>query len=258
MPKKLVDVVIWKARALPGQRVIPPHLKLAILSRGRIHLPVSNVMWLVEGLAETQGVTWVKRLRKPLPEIFAELPVTIELFWKQRASMTEIEIQEAVNGYLTLRRKQHLPQCFYILWTWTPHAELKKLEQLLDLDLTRLYSKPRVSVPTRDRDRYLLVVYVCILNRVVHYLRPAVPQPPLPPAQAMPPLEGLTAGNVERNLRTQPSLSATILGDQDGDVQPVRVLNKAKADGLEWLEIELLSPLRVKKAGKQISLPCAT
>lgn len=259
MPKKLTDVVTWKARAIPGRRVIPPHLKLAILSRGRVELPTKNVRWLVDR-AEARGSTWPGRLTRPLEKIFSELPVTIELFQKQFKSMTPPDIEHALQAYLTLRHGRHLSQCLYILFSAVPHSDRKSLERLLDLDISRLYSRPRVSVRARDRDRYWLVAYVCIPHRLAHYLRPPVPKapPPPPPPQTMPALEGLTARNVERWIREQPGENAPKLGDQDGDVVPVRVLNKAKADGYEWLNIELLKPLRVKNGTNRTTLAPGT
>ena len=157
---KLTNVVIWKARAVPGQRVIPPHLKLAILSRGRVKLEVPRIQWLVDN-AERQGASWPRRLSKPLTEIFSELPVTIELFQKQRTALTSDEIDAAFSGYLELRRRRHLADCFQLVYAWAPHVGRAELEANLELDLTRLFMRPRVYARPRPGDPYLLLTYVC-------------------------------------------------------------------------------------------------
>jgi hypothetical protein len=245
MTTKLQDVVIWKPRAVPGARVIPPHLKLAILSRGRINLPTGRVLWLVDEV-KSRGSTWLGRLTKPLPEIFKELGTTVELFLKQRRAMSPAEIDESLAGYLRLRREAHLSNCWFLLFTWRPHILRSEIEKRLDLDLSRLFIRPRVYDRPRVDDPYVLLVYICIPKSIQRFLRTG-PAPPPPLTVAMPPLAALTTRNTEMTLRSAPSVNGASLGEQDGHQVRVTVLGKAYADGYTWFNVELQEPMRVKK-----------
>jgi len=262
MPARLTDddVVIWRGRNVPGKRVIPPHLKLAILSRGRIQLPPRNVLWMLQ--KDEQGIVWPSQMAVDLlPKIYPALPVTIELFLNQRLTMTTSDIDTTLHAYLVLRHAQHLKRCTFLLSEWLPHAQKQDLEKLLDVDLRMLYSKPRVQVAPRDSERYILFVYVCLPAPTSAPRRPAFVAAPKP-SQTMPPLEGMTSLSAEMMLRTKPihDPTSTILGQQMGDSIRVRVLAKDLKDKTRqplfpgnplWYKIELLSPLTVMEVDNQ-------
>jgi hypothetical protein len=256
---KLVDVVTWKGRTRPGHRIIPRHLKLAILARGRIDLPSSSVEWLVD-LARQRGETWPDRLDMPFADIVDSVAVTIELLWQQPATMLDSEVDSTIAPYLRLRHQRHLRHCWFVLYGWTRHATREALTRPLDLDIARLYAKPRVFPRARDQDRYIVVAYACIPPAVIRHIKPEFPEPEPPPAPPsdMPALEGLTASNVMRHLRTEASTSAESLGELIGQRQWVDVLTKKRAGDLTWLQIRLRHPLTVTKAGKDVSLPGGT
>ena len=255
----LEKVVVWKARATPGERIIPAHLKLAILSRGRILVPAANVKWLLE-LAVQNGATWPQRLQADLAQIIPKVPVTIELFFNQRPTMTEDQIDTTLQAYLALRHKQHLPQCHLLLFAWGTNAKRRQLEQLLGVDFTRLYSRPRVRVGPNEDHRYILLAYACLPAQITRFIapEPKTPVAPPPPTQRMPPLAGLTSVTTERNLRKGPTTSSESLGEQTGHAIGVRVLDKAEKDDFVWYQIELGSDLAVKQGGKPAVLPAGT
>ena len=92
----LSHVVAWKPRVGPVRRVIPSHLKLAILTRGWAFVPADRMSYFLD-VARREGATWPDHLSGPLTEIGSTFPVTVELFFRQRDSMTEAEIKEAVR-----------------------------------------------------------------------------------------------------------------------------------------------------------------
>jgi hypothetical protein len=235
MPRPLDNVVVWNQRVTPGNRVIPPHLKLAILSRGRIALPPQNIKWMLDEAVD-RGSTWPTRLPADLATLFPELPVTIELFLNQRPAMTLDEINQTLTAYLSLRRQRHLPECFRLLFSWQSHGKRQTLERNLDVDFRRLYARARVLPPREDTSRYILVVYVCFPPKLARFIAPEQRQLPGPPpvlAQQKPPLDGRTSRNAERHLRDAPTTSANSLGEQVGHYIPVRVLDKAEWDKAE-------------------------
>lgn len=252
MPNKLESVVLWKGRTVPGERVIPEHLKLAILARGRVALPTSNVLWLLD-VVRANGESWPDRLRRSLPEIFDKVRVTLDLFQNQRPGMTDQDIQDALQAFLIRYRLQHYPGCI-LIWQALPHTRYKDMERKLDLDMSLLFQRPRVRVQLRDPRRYFLLLYVCVPQEVERYIAPEHPAPPTAPSQRMPPLEALTSPSTAFNLRMGPGEASQSLGEQDGDVVPVKVLDKAKADEQMWYNIELLRDLRVTKGGKASKL----
>lgn len=259
MAEKLLNVVTWKGRTTPGHRIIPRHLKLAIMSRGRISLASRNILWLLD-LARNQGETWPDRLDKPFEDIVDQVAVTVELFWQQPRAMLEDDVNTTIAAYLGLRHRRHLPGCWYLLYGWVRHSSKSVIESNLDLDLTRLYTKPRVFPRGKDKDRYIVLVYACIPTSVLRHIRPEqqAPQPPPAMPTGMPPLEGLTARNVMRHVRVDASTSAESLGEIAGDVQWVEVLGKRSADNHLWFKIRILTTLSVRKSGKDIELAAGT
>lgn len=259
MAIKLTDVVTWKGRTEPGHRVIPRHLKLGILSRGRATLPSKNVLWLLD-MARTNGVTWVDRLDKPFEDIVDQVSVTLELFWQRPAAMLDSDVDATLAPYLGLRHRRHLSHCWYILYGFVRHPDRRKLADALGVDIARLFAKPRVYPLTREAHRYIVLAYVCIPSSVLRHIRPehGEPSPPPAPSSGMPALEGLIASNVERHLRTGPTTSAPSLGETDGDVQWLDVLAKARGDNLVWLHVRLRTAMRVTVAGADKVLPAGT
>lgn len=257
--EKLVDVVTWKGRTTPGHRIIPRHLKLAIMSRGRISLPSRNVLWLLD-LARDQGETWPDRLDKPFEDLVDKVAVTVELFWQQPRAMLEDDVNTTIAAYLALRHRRHLTGCWYLLYGWVRHSSRSVIESSLDLDLKRLYTKPRVFPRGKDKDRYIVLVYACIPTSVLRHIRPEqeAPQPPPAVPVGMPTLAGLTARNVMRHVRVDASTSAESLGELAGDVQWVEVLEKRSADNLRWFKIRVSTSLSVRKSGKDIELAAGT
>lgn len=248
MPTPLTRVDVWKARALPTQRVIPPHLKLAILSRGHVLLPTQNVQWLLH-IAEQRGASWVGRLTADLWRVFPKLPVTVELFLNQRLSMTNGDIDTTLQAYLSLRHAKYLSHCRFLLFAWATHEENRqKLETLLDVDLALLYSRPQVHLGPGDERRYILLTYVCLPHRIVDFIAPQRGQPAPSPL----PLMGMTSVSTRRMLRTDPDPARpeTERGEQTGDAVHVEVLEKRlvpyENENLIYYRIRLQSDLKVK------------
>jgi len=253
----LKNVVTWKGRNDPGDRVIPDHLKLAILSRGRITLPTANVKWQVE-IARRLGQTWPDRLRRDLADIFADVRVTVELFQNQRLTMADDTITDVLQNYLALCRLRHMPGCL-LVFNWVPHDRRAYLEKNLNLDLSLLFRKPRVRAHRKKPRRYLILVYACFPEKeLARYVAPAKIAPPPLPKTPMPPLEAMTSPSTSFRLRDNPGSAGKILGVQVGDEVPVRVLDKQQADGHIWYEIELLQNMRISKQGKPDSMAAGT
>jgi hypothetical protein len=252
MRTRLADVVAWKGRNIPGDRVIPDHLKLAILTRGRVNLPAGNIAWLVD-VARVGGTGWPDRLRRDLSEITPQVHVVVELFSNQRPEMRSPEITEVFTGYLALRRQRHYHR-HILLFRWLPHTGQRELEDKLGLDISLLFRKARVRAQPARPDRFLLLVYACLPDAIERYVAPVRPQPPPVPSTAMPPLEGLTSPSTAKNLRDEPSESAKSFGEQVGAVVPVRVLEKREGDGHLWFRIELGADLDVVQNGQPAKL----
>ncbi len=248
MRRKLEQIILWKDRNIPGERVIPDHLKLAILSRGRIALPADRFDWILN-IVRASGETWPDRLVRDLSEIFYDLSVTIELYRHQRPSLTDEEITEVFRHYLILNRARFHPDCI-LPFAWVPHTRKKWLEKTLDLDITDLFRKPRVRMEPKRPRGHVLLLYVCIPDGIRKFVVPERPVAPTPPASPMPPLEGLTSPSTSYNLRDQPGGAGNIIGTQVGHEVPVRVLDKRKVDGHIWFEIELVVDLNVTINGK--------
>jgi hypothetical protein len=162
--------------------------------------------------------------------------------------MSAAEIDTTLIAYLTLRRKQHFPLFHFVLHDWFWSHNRPHLENFLSLDLKRLYARARVRPMPVDK-KHVLFVYVGFPKRTAAYVVPPGHErfAELARQVAMPPLEGLTTGNVEMMLRSAPTLrDADIVAEQDGDVVRVRVLAKREAEGESWRLIELLEPMRVK------------
>src|SRR6056297_4225 len=118
MAELLEDVVVWKGRTDPRNRVIPDHLKLGILSRGRITLPTANVEWILD-IVRADGQTWPDRLRRDLDEVFDSISVTIDLFQNQRPGMTMGDIEHTLEEYLVHYRHRHYPGCIIVFQVLT-------------------------------------------------------------------------------------------------------------------------------------------
>ncbi|MEM7272404.1 MAG: SH3 domain-containing protein [Actinomycetota bacterium] len=266
MRRPVDNVVTWKARTVPGDRVIPKHLKLAILSRGRITVPTRTVQPILDE-AGRRGVSWPSLLRTPLDQIYADVHLVVELFQIQRAGMTTDQIDETIAAYLVGRKAQTYPQCAFLEWTrQVIHSigDRRAMEAMLELDLTKLFTRPRVQVGRGGGPpRHVLVAYVCVPFGVTRFLAadptltaPLLPSPqlalptPLDRLPTMPPLEARTDARDELNLRTAPSTTATSLGVLAGHEAAVRILDKhlgvdGSGDPLLWYQIETTEPLSV-------------
>jgi hypothetical protein len=240
------EVTTWVLRSDPANRVIlPPNLKLAILSRGRYTLAADRMGYFLD-IARASGATWPDRLTVPLEEIESDFPLTIELFLNRRLTMTPDEIRESIQGYLVVRREKELGDCWAVIFVTKPVKSRKELETKTDLEISQLFRKPRVVTRPRDDPyQYVLVAYVCLPPAVAKLLRPEKPSPapPRPPAKA--PLGGRLKANSEIHLRKGPTTSADSLGVQAGTAARVILYDKAEADGHTWYDVELSDPLRV-------------
>lgn len=255
MPEKLSDVVVWKDRTIPDKRVIPDHLKLAILSRGRLKLPSENAEWLLDVVREN-GQSWPDRLRRPLPEIFDDLRVTVDLFQNQRRAMTMADIKTVLENYLILYRLKYLPDCL-VVWQALSHDNRDELETNLDTDLSLLFQRPRVRPDPRKPKRYILLVYACIPTAIHQYIAPERATPPVP-AQRMPRLDAITSPSTSYNIRDSPGEAGRILGKQVGDVISVWVTGKDRADEHIWYELKLKQPLQIETKGNKNTLAAGT
>lgn len=266
MPLQLTDVVAWVPRIYPPRKVIPPELKLAILTRGRIRLPAATAEWFMEQSRLNNG-TLPKRLPVLLENIADDFPVTVELFLNQRIHMGAAEITESLTGYLALRRKRHLsPGCHFLLFSWMTADRRRELERVLDLDISLLFRKAKVHItPRTDPNQYVLVAYVCLPPEVEAFLLPEpVPIPELPAGPPpLDPLIGRTNVNARVHLREGPTPLSHSLGVLAGVSVLVKVTEKVKGevpDGYPagapgmvseeqfdhtWYRIELLERLRV-------------
>jgi hypothetical protein len=264
----LEKVVVWRPRVAPGRRLIPAHLKLAILARGRIAVPPTSVSSLIDA-ARRRGATWPDRLRVPLEKLFSALPLTVELFLVQRAGMTADEIDEAITGYLTLRKAQEYPRSAVVEWQRVlvrSNQDQAALEEALALDVSRLFARSRVRLDARTAaPQHLLLAYVYLPAGLQRYLRadPKLTSPLLPPpffptptrldkVPAMPPLEGRTDPHDELHLRAGPSAGTASLGVLAGHQGRVTILDKASTtdpDGSSrtWYQVKLEEPLSVSK-----------
>lgn len=255
--QKLTGIVLWKGRTDPAKRVIPPHLKLAILSRGKIMVPADRIEFFLN-VVRDNGETWPDRMDAKLADIRPEYPVTFELFQNQRLLITPEEIRESIQGYLVLRHKQQLAKhCWMILFTTTPGTDRMTIQTAMDVDIGELYRKPQVVIrPKDDQYRYVLVCYVCLPPDVQKHViakdkfAPAAPALP----SAMPALDGVLKANAEVHIRKDGTTSAASLGVLAGTAARVLVTDKKEADGELWYNIELQEQVKVvPKVGDPLS-----
>jgi hypothetical protein len=248
--QKLTKVILWKGRTDPAHRVIPAHLKLAILSRGSLPIAADAVTPFLD-IARASGATWPDRLTGPLGDAGPAFPVTFELFQNQRLTLTPNEISEAIDGYLVLRRKNELSDsCWLLIYSWVLARDRTMLERRFDVDLGELFRRPHVTVRSSDDPfRYLLVYYVCLPLAVSRLVAPAKPRrspSPLPPRPTgKPSILGVLKPNTELHFRDGPSTSAKSLGVQAGTAARVTVKDKQKTDGGLWYQFELADPARI-------------
>jgi hypothetical protein len=227
------------------RRVIPPQLKLAILSRGRLALRASKADWFLE-VARSSGQTWPDRLRSDLDEIAPQFPVTFELFLRQRSGMTPADINESIAAYLALRRRQDLlPSCFILIYAWVPAASRLTIEKALDVDISRLFRRPGVRLREgEDPHKYVLLAYLCLPPQIADYIDPEPSSPP-PLSSPMPPLEGRTKTSAQVHLRSGPGTQNASLGVEAGVAALVEVLEKQQNEDHVWYKLRLREPLRV-------------
>lgn len=266
MPRRVDNVVSWPARAVPGERNIPRHLKLGILARGRITVPTPTVAPIVAA-AQRRGARWPDRLARPLGDLYAHLPLVVELFSVERAGMTADEIDETIVAYLAGRRAAAYQHCAFLEWTRTIVRGLgdrQAMEAELQLDLTVLFAKPKVTLPARPATtRYVLLAYLCVPAAIGRHLRadptftgPLLPSPVfaipthLDRLPAMPRLAARADPRDELNLRVGPSVADPSLGVLAGHEAAVEIIDKQMGvDGagnpLLWYRIETVEPLSV-------------
>ena len=264
--QQLKGIILWKGRTGPANRIIPPNLKLAILSRGKIMVPADRIDHFLN-VVRDNGETWPDRMDAKLVDIQPEYLVTFELFQNMRLTLTPDEIRESIQGYLVLRQKQQLEKmCWMVLFTTSPGAERQTIQTAMDVDIGELYRKPQVVIrPKDDPYQYVLVCYACLPPAVQQHVfgkdKFAAPAPPL--LSSMPPLDGVLKANAEVHIRKDGTTSADSLGVLAGTAARVSVIDKKEADGELWYNIELLEPVKVvPKVGDDISkgtfLPAGT
>ena len=174
--------------------------------------------------------------------------------------MTNADIDTTLQAYLSLRHRKHLPECQILLFAWATHEPRQfELGKLLEVDLAALYRRPRVHVGPADSRRYILFAYVCLPQRILHFIAPedGPSLPPVPP-ETMPPLLGMTSASTALTLRTDANTTddGNILGKQMGSASPVLVLDKAlvfdqdTAEDRLWYKIQLEGDLKVKVSGR--------
>jgi hypothetical protein len=242
--QKLTDVVVWKARAVPGNRIIPPHLKLAILSRGRIAVPPGSAEYFLDVAREAQA-SWPDRMQRTLAEIAPQYQVTFELFLNQRLTMTPDEIREAITEYLTLRRAKLTQRSWRLVYDLMIAHEKPTLQKGLDVDISELFRRPKVTLRPEDNPwKYILLCYVALPAAVEKAIGPK--------AQVMPkltdplaPLDARLKPNTEMTFRDGPTEYARSRWVQTGTAARIKVLEKSKIDGATWYHIELQEPVRV-------------
>jgi len=262
---RIENVVVWPARTDPGNRVIPAHLKLAILSRGRVLVPPATVAPLI-ARARSRGESWPDRLGTTLERIFDRLPLTVELFLMQRRGMSVDQIEATIQAYLTQQKARSPSRCAFIEWMQVRLHSVEdrtRFEKQLDLDTSLLFSRARVTLPPAGTANHLLLAYVCVPESVQRILRadPKLTAPLLPSPQLRmptrldagpktPPLLARTDPKDELHLRDIADAKGTSLGVLAGHEAEIKIHQKkqgpgAKGETLTWYDIELLEPLSV-------------
>lgn len=239
------EVTTWKGPFDLDRRVIPPHLKLAILSRGQVQIAADRVPFFLD-VARAGGAKWPDRLTAGLDTVAPAYPLTIELFRNQQLTMTSDEIREAIQSYLVIRRETELKGCWQLLFVVLPVTDRRTIETKTDVEISTLFKKPHVIVrPSDDRFQFVLVAYVCLPNAVAKLVGPEA-KPVLPPAPPpLAPLVGRLKANTEFHLRVAPGESEQSLGVQAGTGARVTVSLKTQVDGETWYSVELAEPVRV-------------
>ncbi|NEP86156.1 MAG: hypothetical protein F6K18_04610 [Okeania sp. SIO2C2] len=257
-----LNVVIWKNRITPGKRKIPKNLKLAILARGRIKLPIEKIKWILD---QNQQLDWIKQLPQNFEEQFPKADVTIELFLR-RTILTVNEVSRIFQGYLEHRHYQELTGCKYFAgyWYWAEGKEI--FEQNLGISIKKLFDKANVKLPQymqqKDKERFYLLIYVSFSKTIEKFFvkpKPIQPDIIIPPPPSIKdkfqPLIGLTSESYY-NLRQEPSEKSYILGKMLGKSIPVKITDKAlNNDGKTWYYITLQEQMPIKKDGKLLELP---
>ncbi|WP_299488021.1 hypothetical protein [Acaryochloris sp. IP29b_bin.137] len=168
-----LDVVWWGKRVTPGKRRIPKHLKLAILSRGRIRLPIKNIKWIID--KQKKKVDWVCRIPDNLGELLPEVDVTIELF-TVRKTLSFKEVNSIFLQYLVQRHNQELRNCHKLfLLNWRSAFLKSKVETQLKVKLDELFKRAKVPFPEgmseADKRIFVLLVYVSFPDKLELYLK---------------------------------------------------------------------------------------
>lgn len=244
--KNKLRVVVWKGRNTPGRRRIPKRLKLAILSRGRIRLPVENVKWLLDAYKDAG---WVSRLTVDLSRVLSWVDVTVELYLNMRPDTLTAEKAGAVLAqYLNLRQKKYMKNCPFLLYGVHKAVGKKVLEQRLGVNLERLYRRPRVPLPKRmrekDRERFWLLVYAAFPSEIAKYVAPEekpTPRPlpsPTPVTGKMPPFIAKIVPSCY-NFRKEPAVTSDILGAIVDKTIWVTVTDKFRDSKRTWYKISL-------------------
>ena len=175
--KGVLNVIEWGQRVkYPGKRNIPKEAgSLAILTRGRIRLPIQKAKWLFNKVRELKQAVPENKIIDQLPtnidKILPFVDVQVELFYRQwdtNLTMTQTEIKQGFHGYLLGRHKEELPNCSkqMFVFAWFPVTAYKDIEKnLLGVPISSLFSKAKVTLPpelhkAEDYRRFLLLVYV--------------------------------------------------------------------------------------------------
>jgi hypothetical protein len=183
-----LDVVRWWKRTTPGKREIPKDKKLAILSRGRIRLPIESIKWLLD--EGKKRYEWVSRLPDNLDTLFPEVDVTIELWMAIKGRVTAAEDTTIFSAW-NIQRLQELTNCKYLLgrsYTADQKTSVEYKLRLgdLGLNLNNLYKKggvPFSGHPTgKDATSiavFLIYIYVTFPKDLEKFLKhPVIKKPP--------------------------------------------------------------------------------
>lgn len=177
-PGRFTDAlsVIWWGPRTRIPREIDPAIDLAILSRGRIRLPVQKMDWLIQLAREgNKAEDWVSRLPINLSDLMPKVDVSFELFIEQYF-LSDVEKKDTVNRYLARRHKEELNNCFkgFYIFHIIKAEEAQKIEKLTGVNLSKLFTKANVPTPARmgsnDRELYYLVVYISFPNEIENVL----------------------------------------------------------------------------------------
>lgn len=191
-----LNVVRWIKRIPQSGKLpkIPTHLKLAILTRGRIRLPFNSIKWLLK-IGRKSGLPqmfWGRRLPPnfKLKPLIPEVDVTIELFIVQKKLSTSW-VTYILGKYLEQRHIKEIKNCNQrFLFAWDSIALKGDFERKLStgcpkkVSLDRIFTRANLKMPDKLSPpflkKFILVVYVSFPNDIELFLKPKPPKDPPP------------------------------------------------------------------------------